>query len=97
MNRKLKIVFLIMISLIIAVISTCNFSVALKARKYTCYEVTVKPDVCVGRVIINGNLIPLERYQNDKIKIDNKKSCLYSEDVQKFKIITSSIDDVIII
>lgn len=96
MNRKLKIVFLIMISLIIAVISTCNFSVALKARKYTCYEVTVKPDVCVGRVIINGNLIPLERYQNDKIKIDNKKSCLYSEDVQKFKIITSSIDDVII-
>lgn len=95
MKDKLKKISIFCITLILALIATCNFSIAIKARKYTTYEINLNDKVTVGRVLINGTEIPKERYISDKVKI-NQNGDLYTSENGKIKIISSVIDDIII-
>lgn len=80
---------------LISLVAVCNFSLALYARQYIKYEITVNKDVKVARVVINGTEIPRERYVNDLVYI-NQNDELTSNENGKITILTSKADDIFI-
>lgn len=96
MKDNIKKISIFCITFILAIIATCNLSIAIKAKKYTNYEIRLNDKVTIGRVLINGTEIPKERYVNiDKVNI-NQEEELYTKDNGIINITTSVIDDVII-
>lgn len=92
MNKKrwLTLIF----SLILAIVASLQFSVALNAKKYTTYQIEVTKGSPITGITINNSRIDLTRYVNDNIKLKDEKLC--SDTKGTITIMTSVIDNIFI-
>lgn len=84
-----------LITFIFAIISTINISIGIYARQYVKYEFGVNNEVKIDNVVINNTTMPLNRYLNDKLRI-NKDGKLVAKEDTTVTIMSSIVDDVLV-
>lgn len=81
-------------SILLAIVAALQFSVALKAKGYTTYQIDVVKGSPITGITINNSRIDLTRYVNNDIKLKDEKLC--SDTRGTITIMTSVIDNIFI-
>lgn len=88
-------IYVLLISIIIAVLGSFSISINIYAKESAVYELDIKKGTKIGNIAINNNKLDLKTYKNDKLVLDDKNN-LKAIDDSKLSISTSVIDDITI-
>lgn len=88
-------IYILLISVMIAVLGAISISINIYAKESMVYELDIKKGTKLGNIAINNNKLDLKIYESDKLVLDNKNN-LKAIDDSKLSISTSVIDDITI-
>lgn len=93
-NKKNKIIFLVSLSILLALFATLNYNIALYAQNVQNLSIPFEKGTEINEIKINNNVYTLKDFENDYIGYDEISNSLFSKKSTYIVIKVSDIDDI---